>query len=325
MNISIRNLQSKKFFKVLIIFLLITIIGCVYQSIMVHYESEKYKNPGQLIEVYNHNMHIYSEGEGTPAVVFTVGSGTPSAYTDYYFIQKNISKTTRTISYDRLGYGWSDKTSIDRKIDQVVDELHTLLEKTGEKPPYVLVGHSLSSLEVIRFAQVFPQEVVGVVLIDGGNPTYYATLSEKATLVPMYILQLAGKSGLIRTLGNLGILLPLTDEQKRASLLPERLSKIDKALFYKSSGEKNNISEVKTINENAKKVIDGGTIGNIPLIILTSEKSAKDITWKKTQVQLKDWSTISKHEIVKDSTHYIHWDKPNVVNERIKELIESLK
>lgn len=325
MNILIRNLQRKKFFKVLIIFLLITIIGCVYQSIMVNYESEKYKNPGQLIKVYNHKMHIYGEGKGTPTVVFTVGSGTPSAYTDYYFIQKSISKITRTISYDRLGYGWSDKTSIDRKIDQVVDELHTLLEKSGEKPPYVLVGHSLSSLEVIRFAQVFPQEVVGVVLIDGGNPTYYATLSEKATLVPMYILQLAGKSGLVRTLGNVGILLPLTNEKKRAKLLPEGLSKVDKALFYKSSGEKNNISEVKTINENAKKVIDGGTIGSIPLIILTSEKSAEDMIWKKTQMQLKDWSANSKHEIVKNSTHYIHWDKPNVVYERIKELIESLK
>lgn len=324
MNILIRNLHRKTFLKVLTIIFFITIIGCVYQNSMVYYESKKYKKPGQLIEVYNHKMHIYSEGKGTPTVILTVGSGTPSAYTDYHFIQKEISKITRTISYDRLGYGWSDKTSINRNIDQVVDELHTLLEESGEKPPYVLVGHSLSSLEVIRFTQVFPQEVVGVVLIDGGSPRYYATLSEKATLIPMYILQLAGKSGLIRTLGNLGILLPLTDEKKRAGLLPEKLSKIDKALFYKSSGDKNNISEVKNINENANIVIDGGPIGNIPLIILTSEKSANDVTWKKTQVQLQDWSTNSEQEIVKESTHYIHWDKPNIVKERIKELVESL-
>jgi pimeloyl-ACP methyl ester carboxylesterase len=325
MDILIRNLYRKPFTKVSIIILLITIIGSIYQSSMVQYECKKYKKPGQFIDVYNNKMHLYSEGEGTPTVVFTVGSGTPSAYTDYYFIQKEISKITRTISYDRFGYGWSDKISIDRNIDQVVEELHTLLEKSGEKPPYVLVGHSLSSLEVIRFAQVFQKEVVGVVLIDGGNPRFYATLSEKATLVPMYILQLAGKSGMIRILGNLGILIPLTDEKKRAGLLPEELSKIDKALFYKGSGDKNNINEVKNINENANIVIDGGAIGNIPLIILTSEKSANDMTWEKTQVQLKDWSTNSVQEIIKQSTHYIHWDKPNVVIERIKELVESLK
>ncbi|MTI70822.1 MAG: alpha/beta hydrolase [Firmicutes bacterium] len=325
MNILIRKLKRQNFLKILVTILLITIIGHVYQSIMVNYESKKYSNPGQLIEVYNHKMHIYSKGEGKPTVVFTVGSGTPSAYTDYYFIQENISKETRTISYDRLGYGWSDRTSKDRGIDQVVDELHTLLEKSGEKPPYILVGHSLSSLEVIRFAQIYSKEVVGVVLIDGGNPTYYATLNEQATLVPMYTLKIAGSIGLIRTLGNIGILLPLTDEKKRTSLLPEKLSKIDKALFYKSSGEKNNIREVKAINENARKVIEGGNIGNIPLIILTSDKGTKDMVWKKTQVQLKDWSIKSTHEIVKDSTHYIHWDKPNIVNEKIKQLIESLK
>ncbi|MTI68093.1 MAG: hypothetical protein FH753_16045 [Firmicutes bacterium] len=92
----------------------------------------------------------------------------------------------------------------------------------------------------------------------------------------MYISQLAGKSGLLRMFGNLGIFLPITYEKKRASSLPKELSKIDKALFYKNSGEKNNISEVKTINENAKKVIEGGIIV-VPLIVLTSEKSAKDI------------------------------------------------
>lgn len=324
MNISIRNLHKKTLIKVLIVIILITIIGCVYQNNMVYYESKKYKQPGKLIEVYNHKMHIYSEGKGTPTVVFTVGSGTPSAYTDYYFIQKEISKITRTVSYDRLGYGWSDKTSKKRNINLVVEELHTLLEESGEKPPYVLVGHSLSSLEVIRFTQVFPQEVVGIVLIDGGSPSYYAALSQKATLIPMYILQLAGKSGLIRTLGNLGMLLPLTDEKKRAGLLPDELSKIDKALFYKNAGDKNNISEVKNINKNANIVIDRGTIGNIPLIILTSEKSANDMIWKKTQEQLRDWSTNSEQEIIKESTHYIHWDRPNVVKERIKELVESL-
>ncbi|MTI68095.1 MAG: hypothetical protein FH753_16055 [Firmicutes bacterium] len=90
MNMSIRNLQRKKFYKVLIISLLIIIIGYVYQCIMVHYETEKYKIPGQLIKIYNDKMHIYSEGDGTPTLVFTVGSGTPSAYTDYYFIQKSI-------------------------------------------------------------------------------------------------------------------------------------------------------------------------------------------------------------------------------------------
>ena len=203
--------------------------------------------------------------------------------------------------------------------------MHTLLEKSGELPPYILVGHSLSSLEVIRFAQLFPQEVAGVVLIDGGNPTFYAEFNEYSTLVSMHLLKLAGKSGLIRALGNIGVLLPLTDERKRAGILPKGLSEIDKALFYKSSGDKNNIAEVKNINENANIVISGGSIGSIPLVILTAESSANNETWKRTQQQLEEWSSNSKQEIVKDTTHYIHWDNPTLIVERIKELIYRLQ
>lgn len=325
MNILVKKTYMRVTFKALIVIFIITVIGCIYQNAMVSYERGKYEKPGRLIDVYDHKMHTYSEGKGQPTVVFTVGSGTPCAYTDYYFIQKEISKITRTVSYDRLGYGWSEKASANRGINRVVDELHTLLEKSGELPPYILVGHSLSSLEVIRFAQLFPQEVAGIVLIDGGNPSFYADFNENSALMPMYLIKLAGKIGLIRTLGNIGILLPLTDERKRSGLLPEELSKIDKALFFKSSAEKNNIDEVKNINENANTVITGGNIGKIPLIILTSEKSANNKTWARTQQQLKDWSANSNQEMVKKSSHYIHLDNPTLVIERIKELIHSLQ
>jgi len=322
----IDKIHKKVVLKVFITVFIFITIGCIYQQAMVHYESKKYKQPGRLIEVNNHKMHIYSDGDGENTVLFTVGSGTPSAYTDYYYIQKEISKITRTISYDRLGYGWSEKTATERNIHNIVDELHTLLKKSGEKAPYILVGHSLSSLEVLHFAQEYPDEVKGIVLIDGGNPEFYATLSEKANIIPMYILKGAGKCGLIRTLGNLGVLLPLTDEKKRARLLPEELSKIDKSLFFKSQGDKNNIYEVKNMNENANAVIDAGNIGNIPLIILTSEQNANSKIspeWNSSQEQLKDWSTNSKQQIVKESTHYIHWDKPNIVIEEIKDLIKG--
>lgn len=147
-----------------------------------------------------------------------------------------------------------------------------------------------------------------------------------ANLIPMYILKGAGKCGLIRTLGNLGVLLPLTDKKKRATLLPKEISEIDKSLFYKSQGNKNNINEVKKMNENAKVVIDGGNIGNIPLIILTSEQSTNSkisLEWKNSQEDLKEWSTDSKQKIIKESTHYIHWDSPNTVIEEIKDLLKE--
>ncbi len=312
---------------VVIIFLLIA-TGTSYQKAMLDQENKLYKSPGKLIDVHNHKMHVYSEGIGSPTVIFTVGSGTPSAYTDYYFIQKEISKIARTVSYDRFGYGWSEATSIARTIDQQVNELHELLMKAGEKPPYVLVGHSLSSLEIIRYAQMFPKEVGGILLIDGGNPKYYADFNEGSSVVFSYLLEGLRNCGFMRVLGNVGIMTPLLAENKRTKLLPETLSKVDKALFYKTLSNKTNRGALKNINENGKTVIDNGTLGDIPLIILTAEqnKVSKAISkWEESQVELKKWSNNSKQEEVEDASHYIHWDKPEVVVERIKELIKSIR
>jgi pimeloyl-ACP methyl ester carboxylesterase len=310
-----RRLFRKKSFKVVLIFLILLTVGILWQHIMISYEERELNYPGQLIQVNNHNMHIYGEGKGEVTVVFTVGSGTPCAYTDYYYIQKELSKSARTVSYDRAGYGWSEPTSIPRTVDEQVDDLHKLLDKSGEKAPYILVAHSLSSLEVIRFAQLYPKEVKGIVLIDGGNPTYYADLNVPATIMFSYFLEGARQCGLVRALGSLGILTPMSGESKRYKMLPSEIGEIDKKMFYRNLGNKTNRNEIRNINENANKVIAGGKLGNIPLVILSSKGDSK---WNTTQKELKAWSTNSIQETISGAGHYIHWDNPTAVIEKIR-------
>lgn len=52
---------------------------------------------------------------------------------------------------------------------QVVFELHTLLEKAGVKPPYLLVGQSYGGVLVRLYASTYPEDIVGMVLVDGGR------------------------------------------------------------------------------------------------------------------------------------------------------------
>ena len=53
-----------------------------------------------------------------------------------------ISAVTEVCTYDRAGYGWSDRGPSPRNSERIVAELHTLLEKARVKPPFILVGHS---------------------------------------------------------------------------------------------------------------------------------------------------------------------------------------
>jgi pimeloyl-ACP methyl ester carboxylesterase len=321
--LTIKKLHKRRFFHVLALVLIILVISILWQHNMNFYEKEKYNPPGQLIKVDNHKMHIYAAGEGSPTVIFTVGSGTPCAYTDYYYIQKEVSKTARTISYDRPGFGWSESTAIPRTIGTQVDELHELLCEAGEKPPFILVGHSLSSLEVIHYAQMFPEEVLGIVLIDGGNPTFYANYSEFSALALNRFFEGMRLTGVARALGNIGIFPPFVGENQRQKLLPHDLQQVDKIMFYNKLGLDKNRDALKNINENANEVIKYGKIGGIPLVILTAGKSTKE--WKESQIQLKSWSSNSKQAEVIGSSHYIHWNYPNIIVEEIHELIKNSK
>ena len=52
---------------------------------------------------------------------------------------------------------------------QMVYELHTLLEKAGERPPDGSSGQSFGGVLVRLYSATYPDEVAGMVLVDGGR------------------------------------------------------------------------------------------------------------------------------------------------------------
>ena len=71
-----------------------------------------------------------------------------------------------TSAYDRAGMGWSEAGPEPRDSNQYASELAALLDKAGEDPPYLLVGHSLGGHTIRIFADQHPDQVVGLVLVD---------------------------------------------------------------------------------------------------------------------------------------------------------------
>lgn len=108
-------------------------------------------------------MHLLCSGAGAPTVVIEAGA---SAFAiDFTLVQREVAKTNRVCSYDRAGTGWSDRAdSVNRRPVQA--DLHELLTRAGEKPPYVIVGASAGGLYVREFHAAYPSEIVGMVLID---------------------------------------------------------------------------------------------------------------------------------------------------------------
>ena len=103
-------------------------------------------------------------GDGEPAVVFVPGAG--SVGLDFLLVHEQVAQFTTSVLYDRAGTGWSDDTHLPRSADEVTDELRALLRVVEIPAPYLLVGHSLGGVYVQRFAQRFPREVAGLLLLD---------------------------------------------------------------------------------------------------------------------------------------------------------------
>jgi pimeloyl-ACP methyl ester carboxylesterase len=120
---------------------------------------------GKLYDVGSgRRLMLHRAGTGTPAVVIEAGAGAFGL--DYLNILELCAKRTTCALYDRAGHGWSDPAQGARSALEIVTDLHAALGLAKVEVPYLLVGHSLGGLLVWAFAQHFPDDVVGLVLID---------------------------------------------------------------------------------------------------------------------------------------------------------------
>ena len=150
----------------------LAVIGVIYQAFGTEIYRRIYPPPGELVDVGGHTLHINCVGEGSPTVLLESGSGANS--TAWANIQPEVADTTRVCAYDRAGSGWSEPRNLlsirPGDPQQIAGELHTLLGNAGIDGPYVLVGHSFGGLYVLMYADLYPNEVEGMVLVDSSHP-----------------------------------------------------------------------------------------------------------------------------------------------------------
>jgi len=329
---------------ILIIALLLT-TGYIYQRRTTAADFEQFPAPGQRVDVGGYSLHIYCRGEGNSTVVVDAGNGDFS--TGWQGIQREVSKSARVCTYDRAGYGWSDPSPNSRTATQMANELHLLLINAEIDPPYILVGHSLGGFTMRMFASQYPDEVAGMVLVDAGHedqlerlPPEYVRLTDRQETY-FSVLGFMSRFGILRLMGsssNGADFAPPLVLKQPTDIQPLYLMMMSHPSYFDTT-----LAELRALSEITAQVRATGSLGDLPLIVLTAENTldpavlqsmrlpddfdAAQIqqTWLELQAELAALSTKCVHIIVKDSTHAIELDKPDVVIKAILDMVEMAR
>ena len=311
----------------LLIFLIIPLpIGFVWQVIAQNAEKEKIIPLGQLVDVNGHMMHVHCTGEGSPTVILE--GGVPEWSIHWQKVQPEISKFTRVCSYDRAGYGWSEPGPSPRTAEAVVTELHTLLQNSGETGPFIYVAHSFWGPAALLYQINYPDEIVGMILIETWSPDLYTPMPEVvAQSLPLArTLKTIAPLGQVRLVGELGIL-PLAD-MLQAKLLPEELQPAYKAAYYDDGMWNAMYEEYSAMEQSGARMETLASLADLPLVVVqagirAADDFPPDDVWDATQEYLAGLSTNGQLVFVEDSGHFVQLEKPDLIVDLIRDMVEK--
>ena len=289
---------------------------------------DQYPTPGKLIQVNDHHLHLHCLDHDGPTVLFEAGQAGFSL--DWMLVQPEVSRFARTCAYDRAGLGWSEAGPRPRTPQQVVAELHTLLMEALVPTPYVLVAHSLGARYARRYAEQYPEDVLGLVLVDGYHEAFDLGLGIEP--LRLFLRTRARQYRFLDAVGRLGMAW-LFGVQLLGLLGPDfrHMPRSERKRYARLVTRPNAMATTIDEHEQAVAVLATGTSGalpkDVPLRILTHgvpwPYPEQERLWQESQRQAETWSSHSKLVEASHSGHAIMLAQPDLVIEAIRETLEE--
>ncbi|MGW6195324.1 alpha/beta hydrolase [Kribbella sp. NPDC055110] len=247
------------------------------------------------------------EGGSGTSVVLEAGAMSPVA--GFAAVFKGLVAEHRVIAYDRAGYGASDPAPL--SLDGQLDDLIAVLEEAG---PSVIVGHSWGGLLAQLATWARPDLVTGLVLLDPSHelfwtdtePAEHPDRTRPTTDDPRYQDVLDFGRDLAQ------------DVARSVDADPHLL--VDACLSYLETDEQlfTYFGEFPMILDHVDDLTARRTQAvwpEIPVVLLTATKGRPpELTPRVIAVQRQATSQWNgRHEVVVDSGHYVHIDRPDLV------------
>jgi pimeloyl-ACP methyl ester carboxylesterase len=300
--------------------------------------------PGRLVDLGGHKLHVNCTGKGSPTAVVENGLGDFSF--DWILVQNKVAAFTRICTYDRSGYAWSEPGPKPRTFAQINLELRDALSRLNEHGPFLLVGHSYGGPVIRSYAEIYPHDIAGMVLVDsafegervgiGNNKTMRLGDGAKGLSIPP-ARETMKDSDKPATPGQ-----GMPSEQPSLDPMYKVLPPAEQTLQLWAQalpeiGDAEN-SQMEWSGEYFAKWLDksqAGKLGAIPLVVLTRAEGGYDNNQdvpaaqlekerKDGQPKLVQLSSNSK-QIIVHSGHNMDVEAPDEVTAAIRLVVEAVK
>ncbi len=277
--------------------------------------------PGRLINIDGVKLHIREGGPTTanagaewpqPTAVIEAGCGLHSEH--YHWLQHALARHFRVCSYDRAGLGWSDNHYSSCDAETIAAQLHSLLMRVGIVGPVLLVGHSIAGLYLRVYAHRYPDNVVGMVLLDASHPHQKQHLPVAGPSWRERVLQHAlgwcAALGLTRIYALASRLEPYFLHD-----LPRESKARLRDLAHRRHTYLTPLRESAAFDHAANQALACGDLGELPLLVVTAGEPAKAprlapdqarqlaSAWELLQQDLLNLSTNSRRRIIDGADH----------------------
>jgi pimeloyl-ACP methyl ester carboxylesterase len=296
-----------------------------------------YAKPATLVDVGGRKLNLRCSGEGTPVVLLESGATADSMA--WHKVQPSIAKSTKVCAYDRAGFGFSDDGPLPRDLDADAKDLHALIHAAKIATPVVLVGHSLGTNIVRRYADNYPADVGAMVLVDP-PPQHVSEFSKDwvaadnaAHANVIAFAKMCGKAASAGELAN-----PKGDAAKCIRPpdpgYPDALNTAIHAQKQKPPFWHTLISEFETnMTIFEEPVSPKESHGATPLIVLVADgsfadappdgKSAMEAAQQKTNRLILATSTRSERRVIDHSSHEMELDRPDAIVTAVADAIRE--
>ena len=285
--------------------LVLLLASFIYHRLALQREKASLNPVGQMVSVNGHDMSVFVKGEGPQTLVFLSGAGTASPILDFKDLYDGLSKQYKIVVVERAGYGYSEDTSKSRDVSEVLSETRQALAKAHVSGPYIILSHSMASLETLLWQEKYPSEVKAIIGLDWALPESYAHLKMHPQI--LRIARWGSQLGLLRYLPS------------RLYVPNENLSSSDRRLYqriaYRQILSQAMLNESLSVKGNAKKV-DAKINSQIPTLLLVSNGEGTSFSkeeWRNYAARFaKDQKNIEL--TFYDAPHYLyHYQTKEVV------------